>query len=281
MLIKRRMADLAASFKVPKADHLPGSSEPAWSDPSICRNCGSTMSSPYCGACGQKCATRLSWHDTVRETWDRVRVFEIKTLSTTLRLLLSPGKVAREYVLGRRTVNLHPLKLLVTLVAVLVLILATNRYFGTYGYSGRDAVVDKMAGKVLVYANWSFSIGIFAIYVGSKIGFWRRLGYNTMEHATLAIYCQSVILGVVIVNMLPTLIWRDPVFILQHKAAAQHYLFVIKLLIVGAAYKQFFLLDLRTDWPRWSFALTLYVCTNWLLLRAYAFAIMWLVSPAV
>ena len=205
-------------------------------------------------------------------------MFELPMLTTAIRLLLSPGRVAREYVLGRRSANMHPLKLLVALVAVLVVMLAANQYFASYGFKGRDAVLDRMAARVMLYANWSFSLGIFAIFLGSWIALRRRLAYNVVEHGTLAIYCQSVTLGVVIVNLLPTLIWHGPEFIMWHKLASQYYMPAIKLLIVAVGYKQFFLLDLKRDWPRWTAALAVYGFSSLLLLRLYAAAILWLVT---
>jgi hypothetical protein len=261
------------------ADFIPQETgDEAWVDQSSCRNCGVPIDSAYCGACGQKAARRLSHRTFLKEVWERVRVFEWQLLSTALRLLVSPGKVAREFVLGRRSANMHPLKLLVALVAVLVLILAANKYFARYDFSGHDKTIDRMAERVMLYANWSFSLGILAIFMGSWIALRKRLAFNMIEHATLAIYCQSVTLGVVILNMLPTLLWRDPQFVMEHKAASQHYMFIIKLLIVAAGYKQFFLLDLKSDWLRFTAALIVYAVTAWVLLRIYAAAILWLVS---
>lgn len=278
MLILRRTADAIRRATAPGTAFIPDvPADRAWRDNSYCRNCGAGLGTAYCGACGQKAAKRLTWRAFAHETWERVRVFELQTLTTATRLLLSPGKVAREYVLGRRSANMHPLKLLVALVAVLVLILAANQYFARNTFAG-DEVVDRMAERVMLYANWSFSLGIFAIFLASWTMLRRRQGYNVVEHATLAIYCQSVTLGLVILNLLPTLIWRDPQFVLWHKAASQYYMFAIKLAIVAAGYKQFFVLDLRSDWPRWLGALAVYAVTGWLLLRVYALAILWLVT---
>jgi len=52
----------------------------------------------------------------------------------------------------------------------------------------------------------------------------------------------------------------------------------VKLLIVVVAYRQFFLLDLRSDWPKLLSACLIYAGINWALLRLYALAILWLVS---
>ena len=172
---------------------------------------------------------------------------------------------------------MQPVTLLIALVAVLVVMLAANRYFGYYGFSSRNADVDRMAARVIAYANWSFSLGIFAIFFASWSVFRHRLGYNAIEHAVLSIYCQNIILGVIIVNLLPTMIWRDPAFILWHKTASQYYISAIKLLIVALAYSQFFLLKPRSDWWKLLAACLIYAASGWVLLRIYAMAILWLV----
>lgn len=220
---------------------------------------------------------RLAWREAWRETWDRLRYFEWQSAKTLGLLILSPGRVARDYVMGRRAAHMHPLKLLVALVAALVLVLAANQYFSVYSFAGQNDDVDRMAERVMALANWSFTLGIFAIFIGARI-FGRRLGYNAIEQAVLAIYCQNLILAVIIANLLPTLIWRDPAFVLWHKSASQYYLYAIKLAIVAIAYHQFFLLDLRRDWLRLLAACLTYAGVSWLLLRGYALAILWLVS---
>ena len=218
------------------------------------------------------------WRDLGKEGWERLRLFEIRSVRTVGRLVLSPGTVARDYVMGRRSTHMHPLTLLIALVAILVVMLAANQYFGHYRFAGSNSDVDRMAQRVMAYANWSFSLGIIAIFLAAWIVFRGRLGYNAIEHAVLAVYSQNLILAVIIVNLLPTLLWQSPEFILWHKTASQYYVSAIKLLIVAIAYKQFFLLKIRSDWPKLLSACLIYSGLSWALLRVYAFAILWLVS---
>ena len=260
------------------AADLDSSLSPAWFDAPICRNCAAPLATPYCAGCGQKAAKRLSLRDFGKESWERIRLFEKDSVKTLWRLITSPGLVARDYVRGKRAAYMHPLKLLVALVAILLLILAANQYFERFDFAGRDRDVDLMAQRVMAYANWSFTIGIFAIFLGSWIGFGRRLNYNAIEHGVLAIYCQNLILMVVILNLLPTLVWRTPDFVLIHKQAAAYYLYLIKLAIVAVAYAQFFRLRLARDWPRLILACLVYAAASWTLLRIYAAAILWIVS---
>ena len=165
--VRRRIADALAQDVARPMPAVPVTDE--WFDQGACRNCDAPLTTAFCGACGQKAARRFVWRDLRKETWDRVRLFELKSVRTLRHLLVSPETVAREYVLGRRATQMHPLKLLVALVAILVLLLAANRYFGLYAGNGRDAVVDLMAQRVMAYANWSFSLGTVAIFLGAWI----------------------------------------------------------------------------------------------------------------
>ncbi len=250
----------------------------AWFQQKTCRNCGKAMADTYCGGCGQKAAQRFVWRDIRTESWDRLRLFELKSVQTLGRLVVAPGTVARDYVLGRRAAYMHPLKLLVATVAILVLLLAGSQYFSVYADVDRDAVVKRMASQVLAYSNWSFSLGILAIVVAARLTFRNRLRYNMIEVTVLAIYCQSVVLAFISVNLLPTLIWHDPDTILAHKAASQVYVPALKTLVVAVGYRQFYLLSWRSDWPRLLSASMMFLAINWVLLRVYAWAILWLVN---
>jgi hypothetical protein len=257
--------------------HAPATVDPAWFAAPVCRNCDGPLTGAHCAACGQKAVKRLTLKDVVKETWERLRLFEGKAATTLRALVTGPGGLARAYVLGRRTRVMHPLTLLIALVAILVATLAINGYFTRYA-GGPDAGLKRMADQVLAYANWSFTLGIAAVFLGSWSIFRRRLGYNAVEHAVLAIYVQCLVLAVVIVNMIPTLIWRDAAFVVAHKAASAWYLYAIKLAIVAFAFRQFFLLSWRRDWPRLIAAALVYLAASWLLLRAYAAAILWFVG---
>lgn len=251
----------------------------AWFDAPVCRNCGARLETPYCSRCGQPRARRFSWRDLRRETWERWRLFELGQARTLWRLVARPGTVAREYVLGRRKDHVHPLKLLLVLVGLMLLVQGASRYFAHYSWSSRaDAQLDRMTGLIQAYANWSFSLGIFAIFGASLLVYRRRLGYNAMEHAVLAVYCQIIIMAALLLNLLPTLVWNSPAFVAAYKDASKWYMYAVKLFIVGLAFRQFFVVGLRREWPRLALAVAVYAVASWLLLRAYAYAILRIVQ---
>lgn len=271
-------SDLAGHPALPPMPQTSVSAD--WFERPICLNCGADVSSAYCGACGQKVARRFTLRDFGKEGWERLRLFELRLLRTAARLLIAPGTVAREFVLGRRTSNAHPLTLLIALVALLVVMLSVSRYFAVYDFPGRNADVDRMAQRVMAYANWSFSLGIFAVFAASWTVFRRRMGYNAVEHAVLAIYCQNAILIVVLVNLLPTLIWHDPIFVIGHKRVSRYALPLVKLLIVGVAFRQFFLIRSRRQWLWLAVACVIFAALGWVLTWAYAGLVLWLVTVA-
>ncbi len=255
-----------------------------WFDAPLCRNCGAALSlltdaQPHCPQCGQKRAVRFTVRDLRQETWERWRLFEFATLNTLRRLATGPGTVAREYVLGRRKDHAHPLKLLLVLVALMVLMIATNGFFDTHAYSSRqDPALARMAELVQAYANWSFSLSILAIFGASYLVFHGRLGSNAIEHAVLAVYCQCTIMAALLLGLLPTLVWDAPQFIGQYKVVFGNVMYAVKLLLVGLAFHQFFRLNLRRDWWRLLLALLAYAGASWLLLRGFARVVLWLVQ---
>lgn len=243
----------------------------------VCRNCGNPLDTPFCGACGQKKARRLKLRDLRRETWEHWRLFEITTARTVWRLVIHPGYVAREYVMGRRKDHMHPLKLLVFMVALLVLMLNRNRFFSALGSgagAGGDARLQRMADLVMGYANWSFSLGIIAIFLGGYAVFRNRLGYNVVEHAVLAVYCQILVIAAILLNLLPTMFWTAPAFLAEHKRLSAQYLYAVKVLVVAVGYRQFFLVHLRREWGRLLAAVLIYMAVSWVLLRLYSWLIL-------
>jgi len=131
----------------------------------VCRNCGAARGTPHCGACGQQAAARFGAQDVWLEFWQSRRWFEMPLLRAALRLLRAPGLVAREYVLGARKRHVHPLKLLLFAVALLVLLLIITLEYPLimekYGDPDWGAVLTGYVGTLL--AGLAFlAISLFA-----------------------------------------------------------------------------------------------------------------------
>ena len=134
-----------------------------------------------------------------------------------------------------------------------------------------------MFQKVQAYANWSFTTGIDAIFIASWAIYRNRLGYNSIEHLVLAVYCQILILAAIILALLPSMLWTDPAAVRTYKTFSSYLLYGVKLAVVAVAFRQFFLVDLRREWPRLVASLLIYLAASWVLLRVYAYFVLMMV----
>lgn len=234
----------------------------------LCRNCGFEQRTPYCPACGQQKAKRFDLGAVRTEAWQGWRLFEMETLRGALRLVRRPGTVAREYVLGARKKHVHPLKLLLVAIGVLLLVRA---------YTPFDASTHAAQNSVLIlireYGKWSFSLGIVAIFGASWLVCRRSGAFNATEHLVLAVYVHFLVIAASVVNLLPTLRGYAglPWFAMN----------TLEALIVALAFKQFFQLRWRRDALRLLLAGVLFAAIKALLLRAYAYALLRLVLSQV
>lgn len=51
----------------------------------------------------------------------------------------------------------------------------------------------------------------------------------------------------------------------------------VKLAVVAVAFRQFFLVDLRREWPRLVASLLIYLAASWVLLCVYAYFVLMMV----
>lgn len=87
-----------------------------------CANCGAPQTDLHCGRCGQERAGRLSFRDLASAGLAEIASLDTAFLRTFLGLWVRPGRVAREYVEGRRIHYLNPLKYALFSVTVYVVL---------------------------------------------------------------------------------------------------------------------------------------------------------------
>lgn len=80
-----------------------------------CHNCHAAVSETYCGQCGQKAHVHIaSAHEFIHHFIGHYVAAEGKLWPTLKALLLHPGQLTLEYIRGRRTRFIDPLRLLLT-----------------------------------------------------------------------------------------------------------------------------------------------------------------------
>ena len=90
-----------------------------------CLNCGAPLHGPFCASCGQR---SVPPNPTVRElagdTWQELSGYDGRIMAT-LRGLLRPGFLTREYLAGRRAHYLPPMRLYL-IVSVVYFVIAAS-----------------------------------------------------------------------------------------------------------------------------------------------------------
>lgn len=231
----------------------------------ICRNCGQPCTTPFCSSCGQKMASRLQMKDVGNQAWIRPILLRDGVLDTGLRLLIYPGNIARSYVFGARKRYMPPFTLLFLAVGLLVLTLGRTQYL-----VAGQAELTPLMEQVEVWGRWSFTLGLFAIWLSTLIVFWRRLGYNSVEKFILAVYAQVAIISVNLLNLLPLLLLDADDWVVQHREWSGIYMEWVEAGIVAAAIHQFFRIKLLREWWKILVAILLYYLIKRALLFLYS-----------
>lgn len=88
-----------------------------------CLNCSTTLSGQYCGNCGQRARNRLiSLWELVREAFGDLFELDSRLWNTLVPLLIRPGKLTRDYLLGKRARFMPPFRSYLVLSVVFFLV---------------------------------------------------------------------------------------------------------------------------------------------------------------
>ncbi len=88
-----------------------------------CLNCGTSLGGQYCGNCGQRARSRLiSLWELIREAFGDLFELDSRLWQTLVPLLIRPGKLTRDYLLGRRARFMPPFRSYLVLSVVFFLL---------------------------------------------------------------------------------------------------------------------------------------------------------------
>lgn len=172
------------------------------SDPvTACLDCGAPLGSRYCAACGQDHRrARLDTKGVLRDAFDAVTDLD-STFWTTFRgLLRDPGRLARDYVDGRRRRHMPPLRyMLISLAFYAALLVLTDSRPTDLGASVYQPELTsprqtEFMTQYLAWVNRHFNFLIATIIpVMAVVLRWlfRSTGLNVAECLVLASYSQA------------------------------------------------------------------------------------------
>lgn len=174
-----------------------------------CLNCGDLLTGAYCTGCGQAASTRrLRVKQILGDAVAQLFNLDSKVPRTVIGLARDPGRVVREYVDGRRTSYVSPLRYcLIVVAAMLVLYVALdiNVVDVTVTSSDPDADVqqqiDELRIEVVRIVNARLNLVIFlALPLLGLVIRWlfRRSGRNYAECMAYVFYAmgQVFLLGI-------------------------------------------------------------------------------------
>jgi|GEM_PF-6582586 len=96
-----------------------------------CRNCDTKLVGPYCSGCGQRADEySVSLAVLARDAADEYLSFDSRLLRTIIALVLRPGYLTRQYLIGRRARYVRPLRLYI--VASLLFFLSFSFFGGGF-----------------------------------------------------------------------------------------------------------------------------------------------------
>jgi hypothetical protein len=120
--------------------------------PTNCLNCGSHLGTGYkfCAACGQKANThRLSLHEIGHDALHYVTHADKGIFHLIKELALRPGRVAREYVDGKRAKYFKPVNFFLIVGTLLVFMATTFHLTDETRFKQMEAAVAKVKDPVL------------------------------------------------------------------------------------------------------------------------------------
>ncbi len=94
-----------------------------------CLNCGQPLlkDENFCSYCGQKNTTdRLSFNNFINNLFSGFLAYDSRFWTTFIPLLIKPGKVAKEYILGKREKYVNPFQLYLNVSIIFFLILGIS-----------------------------------------------------------------------------------------------------------------------------------------------------------
>ena len=149
-----------------------------------CGACDSVLVGRYCHECGQRRVQRLTTRDFAGEVARRVLRFDKAFLATLWRAVLAPGRLADDYLSGRRRGILDPIFYFVGTVFIQFLVVALAHTLAMVFQ--RAAIFDALG---TVGGMVALKIGVILL----AAAVWRLIDRNgehtAAEIAVFAVYC--------------------------------------------------------------------------------------------
>lgn len=184
------------------------------------------MYGPYCAQCGQKQQERLTLKVILRSAYESITNLERGFGHTVLTLLARPGKVAEDYLAGKRKAYFPPVRYLIIMIALSALVLIYSGYYDEQyeamkQWQEQQLSVTGDQQKTEIYTeeqqqrqariqeftkNYLNLISLLSYPFLGLVSFWafRKRKYNYAEHLVICAYwgAQSALYAMIVLLLL-------------------------------------------------------------------------------
>ncbi|MEL6534496.1 MAG: DUF3667 domain-containing protein [Bacteroidota bacterium] len=169
-----------------------------------CKNCGTNFAGNFCPNCGQKATVgRITLRKSIKEAADNFFNLNRGLLPTVRDLLIRPGSMLSGYLDGKRKRYLHPVRMILAVLAVSYLIffvLIPDGWMMQVQTSTDDPEAAAFAQKFGEFFSDQMSKN-YTLYTLSSLPFlaiWYRIffrknGYNSGEYITVLTYVTGIV----------------------------------------------------------------------------------------
>jgi hypothetical protein len=177
----------------------------------FCQNCNKPISDNYCAHCGQRAIAnqRLSWKEIFSDFADNVLNLDKGFFFTFWKLLVSPGKVGRNFLRGERKKYTSPIRYLIIAVAIQAFIdywlleagPNENPDFFYFPFLSAEMNSKMAIMNHLIATKYAFAHNLSMIIIFPAIFYviFRRLHYRYIELLTVNFYYFSSGLMIVLI----------------------------------------------------------------------------------
>ncbi len=113
-----------------------------------CKNCQTEFNGKFCPECSQSAAVhRFTIPHLAHEVFHHVTHVDSGALLLLRKLLYVPGKVAKEYVGGKRKRYFNPFTLLILMIAAMVIVNNKTNFYGHFTQGIKEMTLKQASGK--------------------------------------------------------------------------------------------------------------------------------------
>jgi hypothetical protein len=194
-----------------------------------CANCGFPAPLSYCPSCGQKVVTKPpSVLEIFHDFYSQFTKVDSKGIRTILTLVLSPGKLSKDYVEGKRARYLTPLKIFLLISAFYV------GLFWAYSNDIRDMNALSEAGR-RSYNDLEYA----QVFIPkAPIEEQRERSYQFFKFVYTNLAAMYVVLLPVFAAVLRALYWRGKLLYVEHLVFAAHFQAFAFLVMISEPFLQ-------------------------------------------